>query len=117
MTQAEELQEDLVNEMKALAPGEDIPVSPAVGVAALALNMALKYHDMGIVKDGTLYQQFKLEGKNVQTIGLAEVFETAIQMEAFLLGASDRIAKLVVDAITFAVEEDPKPEGDGNEAK
>jgi hypothetical protein len=114
MVQVKDLQEDLVEEMQALAPGKDIPVNPAVGVAAMALNMALKYHNMCVVKDGTLYQQYKLEGKNIHTIGLDDIFETAMQMEVFLLGASTRIANLVIDAIKFEVEEDPKPKGDGN---
>jgi hypothetical protein len=117
MAELKDLQEDFVDEMKALEPGKDIPVNPAVGVAAMALNMALKYHDISVVKDGALYQQFKLEGKNIHTIGLDDVFETAMKMEVFLLGASTRIASLVIEAIKFEVEEDPKPAGDGNDAK
>ena len=73
------------------------PVAPAHGIAAIALSMAMKYHDMGMVKDGALYQQYKLEGRNITTIGLADVFETAIQIEAHLLGSSDRISKLIID--------------------
>jgi hypothetical protein len=108
MTMAEigEFQQDFADEMKTLAPAGDFPVAPAHGIAALALNMALKYHDMGMIKDGQLYQQYKLEGRNIETLHLEHVFETAIKMERFLLGASDRIAKIVVDAISIAVDDD-----------
>jgi hypothetical protein len=90
-----------------LAPLGETPIAPAHGIAAIALNMALKYHDINVIKDGALYQQYKLEGKNMTDLHLDAVFETAIRMEAFLLGASERIAKLVVDAIA-ADEEAPK---------
>ena len=86
--------------------GLDAPVAPAHGIAAIALSMAMKYHDISTVKDGALYQQYKLEGKNITPLHLDMVFETAIQIERHLLGSSDRIAKLVVDAIEFKVEED-----------
>ena len=68
----------------------DTPIAPAHGIAALALDMSMKYHDMSIVKDGALYQQFKLEGKNIRTIGLDDVFADAVKIEAWLLGASDQ---------------------------
>lgn len=94
-------------------PFEDIaktagnsPIAPAHGIAAIALSMAMKYHDMGMIKDGALYQQYKLEGRNITTLGLAEVFETAIRIEAHLLGSSDRIAKLIVDALEVEVIDD-----------
>jgi len=106
MTDIGEFQQDFADEMKTLAPAGDFPVAPAHGIAALALNMALKYHDMGMIKDGQLYQQYKLEGRNIETLHLEHVFETAIKMERFLLGASDRIAKVIVDAIEIAVDED-----------
>jgi hypothetical protein len=86
-------------DFKALEPIMSTPVAPAQGIAALALNLALKYHDMSMVKDGQLYQQYKLEGRNIREIDLDVVFETAMKMEAFLLGASERIAQIVVDAI------------------
>lgn len=89
----------------------DAPVAPAQGIAAIALSMSMKYHDISTVKDGALYQQYKLEGKNLIPIHLDMVFETAIQIERHLLGASERIAKLVVDAIEFQLEYD-KPASD-----
>lgn len=93
---------------KGLEPINGTPVAPAVGIAAIALNMAIRYHDISTIKDGTLYQQYKLEGRNIETLHLDMVFETAIRMEAFLLGASDRIAKLIVDAVID--DEEPPPE-------
>lgn len=88
-----------------LEPIKNVNVSPLHGVAALALNFALKYHDINTVQDGTLYQQYKLEGRNMSNLELNMIFETAIQMEGHLLGSSERIAKLVVDAITDGTED------------
>lgn len=87
------------------APGT--AVAPAHGIAALALSIAVKYHDMGMIKDGVLYQQYKMEGRNIHTLGLEEVFETAIKIEKHLLGSSDRIAKVIIDALEVKVEDDP----------
>ncbi len=93
----------------------DTPVAPAHGIAAIALSMAMKYHDIATIQDGTLYQQYKLEGRNMIPLHLDMVFETAIQIEIHLLGSSSRIAKVVVDAIAFGIEDDDK-KGDGGEA-
>ena len=81
----------------------DAPVAPAHGIAAIALSMALKYHDTCMIKDGALYQQYKIEGRNFRELHLDTVFETAIQIEHHLLASSERIANIVVDAL--AVEE------------
>lgn len=88
------------------------PIAPAHGIAALALNFALKYHDINTVQDGALYQQYKLEGRNMTALHLDMVFETAIKIEAHLLGASERIAKLLVDALEVATDD-----GDANVAQ
>ena len=93
--------------LKDLAPIEGTPVAPAHGIAAVALTLALRYHDIATVQDGALYQQYKLEGKNMHPFHLDMVFETAMKMEAYLLGSSERIAQLVVDAIS---EPEEKPE-------
>ena len=98
---------DPLQELQALGP---TPVAPAVGIAAIALNFALRYHDISTVQDGTLYQQYKLEGRNLETLHLDHVFETAMKMEVYLLGASERIASLVIDAVVEAVGEEPVPE-------
>ena len=84
-------------ELKELAP--NTPVAPAHGISAIALSMALKYHDIATVQDGALYQQYKLEGRNFRTLNLDHVFETAIRIELHLLAASERMAKVLVDAI------------------
>ena len=97
------------NPFNELQPIGETRVAPAVGVAALALTMALKYHDINTVQDGTLYQQYKLEGKNMRALHLDHVFETALRMELYLLGASERIAKVVVEAALNL------PPDDGNE--
>lgn len=95
----------------------DVRVAPAHGIAAMALSMAIKYHDITIVKDGAMYQQYKLEGRNMRGLELNMVFETAMQMEAWLLGASERISKLVIDAVVDAIGEDEKIETSATDSK
>ena len=73
-----------------------MPVAPAHGIAAIALQMALKYHDIATVQDGTLYQQYKLEGKNMHGLHLDEVFHTAVQIEQHLIAANKRVAQMMV---------------------
>ena len=92
---------------KELAPMGDAPVAPAHVVASIALNMAMKYHDTCMVKDGALYQQYKLEGKNMVPLHLDMVFADAVKIEAWLLGSSGRIAKLIVDALEVNTEDEP----------
>ncbi len=94
----------------------DTPVAPAHGIAAIALSIALKYADINTVQEGALYQQFKLEGKNMQPLHLDVVLDTATRIEAWLLGASERLAKLVIDAMTDAVEE-PDTKSPGGESQ
>jgi hypothetical protein len=84
----------------------DFPIGVAQGVAAIALNMAMKYYEMNTVTDGALYQQYKIEGKNFQDLSLVAVFETAKEIEIHLMGASDRIAQMVVDAIVHGETEE-----------
>lgn len=94
------------NPLDALAPIGDTKLATGPGVAAIALTLAMKYHDIGTVQDGTLYQQYKLEGKNMVPLHLDMVFETAIRIEAHLLASSDRIARFVVDAVVKAADEE-----------
>lgn len=55
-----------MNELQELAEiGGDVAVAPAQGIAAIALTMAMKYHDINTVQDGALYQQYKLEGEEI----------------------------------------------------
>lgn len=93
-----------------LEPMKDAKIASAHGIAALALNFALKYHDINTVQDGALYQQYKLEGRNMRDLHLDAVFETAIKIEAHLLGSDDRIAKLVVDALAVGLEDEETQE-------
>lgn len=99
------------DDFKALEPISKLPIAPAHVIASLALNMAMKYHDINIVRDGTLYQQYKLEGRNMQNLDLDLVFETAIKIEAHLLRSSERIAQMLIEAIQVEVVDDqPKTE-------
>lgn len=86
-----------------LPAGVDGPIPSGVAVGALALNFALKYYDMRLVKDGVMYQQLKLEQKELGTFGLQDVFEIAKQIEVHLLATSDRVASLVVEALVDGV--------------
>lgn len=92
---------DVAKPFQALAPHlGNTPLAPAHGIAAITLSMSMKYHDIATVQDGALYQQYKLEGKNMIPLHLDMVFADAERIEAWLMGASERIAKIVVDAIT-----------------
>ena len=108
MKEASEITADAYPFKEIVAASPDTPVALAHGIAAIALSMAMKYHDISIVKDGALYQQYKLEGKNLRELHIDMVFETAVQIERHLLGASDRIAKLIVDALEVDVEGEPE---------
>lgn len=81
-------------------------VAPAHGIAAIALTMAMKFHDINTIQEGALYQQYKLEGRNIGTLHLDHVFETAQRIEMWLLASSRRIAKIVVEALEVQVEDD-----------
>jgi hypothetical protein len=91
-----------------LAP-EGVPpetkIPPSVGIGAIALNMALKYCDINTVQDGTLYQQYKLEGRNMHNLHLAEVFDVAIQIERHLVRTEERILQITLDIIDGIAEE------------
>lgn len=77
---------------------KEAQIGPMIGVAAIALNMAMKYYDINTVQDGTLYQQYKLEGRNMPNLELYMVFEAAMQIEAHLIAANKRVARLMVAA-------------------
>lgn len=93
----EEMRRDLATLQEHLP--EDTLIPSAVGIGAIALNMAMKYHDFTIIKDGMMYQQKKLEGANIVPLHLDMVFETAIRIEQHLLGTSSRIATAVQDVL------------------
>jgi hypothetical protein len=83
---------------------KDTTIAPAHGIAAIALSMAMKYHEINTVQDGALYQQYKIEGKNMVPLHLDMVFETAMRIERHLLASSDRIADIVVEALEAGIE-------------
>jgi hypothetical protein len=84
----------------------DAPVSPSVAIGALAMNFAMKYHDINTVQDGVLYQQRKMEGHNFQDLHLDMVFETAKRIEIHLMGTSERIAHIVMDVVGQGMAEE-----------
>lgn len=97
---------DVTDDFELLAPVKDkMSMSPATGIAALALNFALKYHDINTVQDGTLYQQYKLEGRNFQNLQLDMVFETAMRIEAHLVTSEERIAAIVIECLETGLDE------------
>lgn len=93
---------------KELGDAADAPVGPRIGIATIALNMSMKYHDIGTVQDGALYQQYKLEGKNLTPLHLDMVFETAIEIEKHLIAANKRVAAMMVAALIDETEDDPE---------
>jgi hypothetical protein len=96
-----------------LQPLGEAPIATGPGIAAIALSMAMKYCEINTVKDGTLYQQYKLEGRNMTGLHLDTVFEVAIKIEAHLLAGSERIAKIVVDTLVETADDvDEKPESE-----
>lgn len=84
----------------------DTRLSPAHGVAAIALSLAMKYHDISTIQDGTLYQQYKLEGKNMTPLHIDMVFDTAMKIEQHLMASSDRIANMLIEAITHDLDQE-----------
>lgn len=92
----------------------DAPIGAPMGIATIALNMALKYHDINTVQDGALYQQYKLEGKNLSVLHLDHVFETAMRIEEHLIAANTRVSKLIVaQALAELPDEDPEQSAAG----
>jgi hypothetical protein len=84
---------------KELGPAADAQIGAFMAVASIALNMATKYHDINTVQDGTLYQQYKIEGRNIQELHLDMVFETAIRIEEHLVKAHERISGLLLSVL------------------
>lgn len=103
---------DVENALDDLGPLGDAQVSPAVGVASVALTLALKYHDINTVQDGALYQQYKLEGKNMHALHLDHVFETAMRIEQHLLLSPNRLSETVYRTLVEAMALDPEAEAE-----
>ncbi len=84
---------------------EDIPantqirMSESTMIATVALNMALKWHDTSVIKDGTMYQQLRMEGKEIRSLCLDHVFDTAKLFERHIMEASGRLTELTMETI------------------
>lgn len=85
--------------MADLAAVKDVPINESLMISTVALNMALRWYDMGIIKDGVLYQQKKMEGANIKLIDLPEVLATAQMFEAHLLAGPNRHAEMMSERI------------------
>lgn len=88
---------------------ENEKVSPGLAVASIALSLAVTYHTNSIIKDGAMYQQLKLEGKDIKSSGVEDVIDIARQFEIHLLQSSERIAGIIIDAATEYMENDLTP--------
>lgn len=108
--------ENLMKELGEIAP--NLPMSAAHGISAMAMTLALKYHDINTIQDGTLYQQYKLEGRNIHGLHLDMVFHTALQIEAHIIGSPNRLTAMferdlvgaVRDVLSDAFAEDATPD-------
>jgi len=83
----------------------NLPANMETGLAAIALNLAMKYHDINMIKDGALYQQYKLEGRNIPSLHLDMVFETAIRIEYHLLNSPSRLADHMMELCRDTIED------------
>lgn len=109
------------NPLLELSEVVDAPISPATGIAALAMNFALKYHDINHIHDGQLYQQYKIEGRNIAPLSLEWVFETARRIELHIMAAPNRLTDVLLEAVVEGVlnaeeerdvGDDPEPIGE-----
>ena len=82
-----------------LAAVKDVPMSESLMIATVALNMSLRWHDMGMIKDGVLYQQKKMEGANINYIDKSDIIKTAEEFEAYFLAAPLRHARMLEERI------------------
>lgn len=106
------------NEIAALAKHlPDAPMPPHIGVSAIALQMAMSYHGINMVQDGALYQQYKIEGREMVPLSLQMVFDTAKQIEEHLVNGGGRITDLLLNSFMDAVEHEmlEKQGGDSDE--
>lgn len=78
---------------------KDTKMTESMLISTVALNMAMKWHDIGVVKDGAMYQQLKLEGKNLPVLTLPDVLATAQAFEAHLLAGPNRHAEMLSERI------------------
>lgn len=82
----------------------DAPVPTGVGIASVALQLAMQYTNINTVQDGVLYQQYKLENKPMQDLSLQMVFEKALEIEKYLISRNTAVQKLLTDELMGMVE-------------
>lgn len=99
--------EDMVGDLPDVV--KDTPIGMPRAIAAAAMNMALKYCDTIVIKDGVMYQQKKMEGSNIQPLELDYVFYVAKRIEEHLMSAESRFAKLVVASVIDMLDDDTEP--------
>lgn len=110
------------NELLNLPELKEVALSTPHAISSLAMNFAMKFHDINTVQEGALYQQMKLEGKNLSPLFLEYVFETAARIELWLMRSPNRLSEALLnefaDAVEAVLEEDalaPEP-GEEDEA-
>jgi hypothetical protein len=51
---------------------------------SMALMLAIRHHGDTVIKDAGIYQQYKMEGRNMQPLNDELVIATAVRYEAFI---------------------------------
>ena len=83
--------------LESLDAMKDAPIPIDVAIASVALKMAIDYCGATVVSDGTLYQQYKLEGRNLRKLDLEYVFECADQIERRLMRSPERLMAAIAE--------------------
>lgn len=96
-------------------PDTKLEISPATAIAAMGLNLSLKYHGIATVQDGALYQQLKLEGANIVPLRLQNILDTAKIFEEHILSAPNRLTAMVYNVIVEGVLGDSVDDNDSGE--
>lgn len=65
-----------------------------------ALNMAIKYHDSTVISDGVLYQQYRMEGKEMQPLTQDHVIATALRYEIFIRCGENTERMAIIEAVS-----------------
>jgi len=73
-----------------------VPISRDDGIRMMALSMAIKHIESTMLRDGALYQQLKLDGREIGVLRANAVLEKAIDFERYLRGDyADMAAQIV----------------------
>lgn len=93
--------------LPSVLPGDTpAPLGVAHMISALALNFALKYHNITTVQEGALRESLKRDGINLQPLHLDYVLETARRFELHMMASSARIGALIVETLEHAAYTD-----------